>query len=126
MFNTVMIVDDSKMDLMLNQIILESENYAKTILVYSSATEAMKYLYEAEQGNKCFPEVLFLDLNMPVLSGFDILNKIDAFTSSQSQDCKIYVLSSSDDEDDIARLKTYKNVVTYLSKPLNNIELYKK
>jgi len=121
-----MIVDDSKMDLMLNQIILESENYAKSILVYSSATEAMKYLYEAEQGKKSFPEILFLDLNMPVLSGFDILNKINTFTSPQSRGCKIYVLSSSDDEEDIARLKTYKNEITYLSKPLNNSELYKK
>ncbi len=126
MYNTVMIVDDSKMDLMLNQIILETEHYAKSILSYSSPSEAINYLDEAEQGKQTFPDILFLDLNMPVLSGFDILNRFDTFTSPQSKECKIYVLSSSDDEEDIARLKTYKNVVTYLSKPLNNAELHKK
>ncbi len=126
MYNTVMIVDDSKMDLMLNQIILETEHYAKSILSYSSPSEAINYLDEAEQGKQTFPDILFLDLNMPVLSGFDILNRFDAFTSPQSKECKIYVLSSSDDEEDIARLKTYKNVVTYLSKPLSNAELHKK
>jgi len=121
-----MIVDDSKMDLMLNQIILETEKFAQNILSFSSSPEAINYLTEADQGKNIFPEVIFLDLNMPVFTGFDVLNKFEGYTSDESKNCKIYVLSSSDDEDDFERLKSYKNFVGYLSKPLNSSEIFKK
>lgn len=120
-----MIVDDSKMDLMLNQIILETEKYAKSYISYSSPSEAIAYLNDADQGKNPFPDIIFLDINMPVISGFDVLNKFNSYTSEESKNCKIYVLSSSDDEDDVARIKKYNNVISYLSKPLNFAELKK-
>jgi len=62
--------------------------------------------------------VLFLDINMPIMNGWEFLDRFDGLDDSVKKRVKIYILSSSVDKRDIERAKSNKNVIHYLIKPL--------
>jgi len=75
---------------------------------FQSAKAALKEIYKIK------PNYLFLDLNMPGMSGWDFLDSLDT-TKNEAQ---IYILSSSVDERDIFKARKYQAVKDYFSKPL--------
>lgn len=89
----------------LTELVLNVPN--KTFIDASEAIE------ELEQSNK-FPDVIFLDLNMPGISGFDFLE----IMKERKYNIPTVILSSSIQKSDIDRSLSYQNVVTYLTKPL--------
>ncbi len=62
--------------------------------------------------------ILFLDINMPVMNGWEFLERFDELGEHTKKRIKIYILSSSVDKRDIEKAKADKNVVHYLIKPL--------
>jgi CheY-like chemotaxis protein len=63
--------------------------------------------------------IIFLDLNMPVLNGWDVLDKLTArFGGKLPANAVLYIASSSDIKEDFSRSKTYEMVSDYLTKPL--------
>lgn len=75
---------------------------------YQNAKDALKEIYNIK------PNYLFLDLNMPDMSGWDFLDMLD----TSRNDSEIYILSSSVDERDIHKAKKYDFVKAFFSKPL--------
>jgi CheY-like chemotaxis protein len=116
-YSKVLVIDDSKMDNMLIRIILNNMNYSDEIIIYENPMEAFKFLQNAELKGEGYPEVIFMDINMPVMSGFQLLDKIK-LNHSKFKDCKVYMLSSSDEPEDIQKASLY-SVVKYLQKPLD-------
>ena len=104
----VLIDDDPISTFVTEKLISKNVTHPHIIYKYLSASEA---LMEVHQIN---PTILFLDLNMPEMTGWDFLEK---FTPS-SIIPDIYILSSSVDERDIAKASSYSLVKRYLSKPL--------
>src|SRR3569833_146624 len=75
MYHTVMVVDDSKLELFLAETMIRNSMFAKETISFSSGDEALEYLaLNKEQPDK-LPEVIFVDIYMPVMSGFDFLDK---------------------------------------------------
>lgn len=68
---------------------------------------------------------LFLDLNMPTISGWEFLEKFESFDASIKEQYDIYILSSSVDPSDINRAKTNPLVIDFIEKPLNEATLLK-
>ena len=65
------------------------------------------------------PDGIFLDINMPIMNGWSFLDSM----SAQSLTYKVFILSSSTSQDDIARAASYSNVVNCVAKPLTREKL---
>lgn len=105
----ILVVDD---DLLFSKIVIRTINkFDQSILVQHqvSVTDALNYLEQQ------IPDLIFLDLNMPSLSGWDFLRLTQ---DTLSLDCKICILSSSIDPQDRERSLNFKHVQAFISKPL--------
>jgi two-component SAPR family response regulator len=120
-YSKVLIIDDSKMDNMLIRMILNHIEFSDEIISYENPVEAIKFLRDS--GPNDYPQVIFLDINMPIINGFELLDRVQQFNHPAFKECKIYMLSSSDEVEDIKRSRLYPNIVKYLQKPLDKDEI---
>lgn len=106
---TIVLIDDDPISTFVTEKLI-SKNVTEPcqFFKYQSAKEALKEIYEIK------PNYLFLDLNMPEMTGWDFLDTFD----TAKNNAKIYILSSSVDERDINKASEYQFVKDYLSKPL--------
>jgi CheY-like chemotaxis protein len=116
-YKTVLLIDDSYIDNLINRKILESSQFADEIVVMDSPVKAIEYL------DKCYdehmmPEIIFLDIRMPEMNGFEFLQKIRDIGGVNSADIKIYVLSSSLDPNDLKKIETNNLITKFIGKPL--------
>ncbi|HWZ17034.1 MAG TPA: response regulator [Mucilaginibacter sp.] len=106
-------IDDNYIDNFVTRKILEVSNFAETVIVARSATEAIDSLREGSVK----PDVIFLDVRMPMMSGFEFLEAYDKINIDKSG-IKIFMLSSSLDPLDIRRSMDNKYITQFLHKPL--------
>lgn len=116
----VLLIDDSYIDNLINRKILDNNNYAESITVIDSPQEAFDYVRRALSTGENIPEVIFLDLRMPVMNGFEFLKALDEVPELSPGQIKIFVLSSSLDPKDIKRIKENELVSKFIGKPLTN------
>lgn len=117
----VMLIDDNEIDVFINQKVLEFDHFAERIITYYSAKEALTYLAEASIQD--IPDVIFLDLNMPVIDGFKFLEEYSAFSDQIRDKVTIIVLTSSDNGNDKERIKNNSDVLLFQSKPITEEKL---
>jgi len=120
----ILCVDDDPITLMLCKMVISKANFAKEIITAQNGEEALNYFDDLKLNNlgaeiKKYPQLILLDLNMPVMGGWEFL---DHFSKkdyiSFFKDCKVIVLSSTIDPEDIRKAKTYPMVLDFLSKPI--------
>jgi CheY-like chemotaxis protein len=117
-FETVMIIDDNIIDLYISSRMITKNNFGKNVLQYTGAEEALKYLQDNQKNISELPEIIFVDIYMPIMSGFEFLQAYDKLSSTLKNHCKAYIISSTIDSDDIARSRNDKNVVSFQVKPI--------
>jgi CheY-like chemotaxis protein len=114
----VMLVDDNDTDNFISKRIIEITKFAKRIEVKNSGKSALEYL-EREQFNPVnLPDIIFLDINMPIVDGFVFLFEFEMFPDEVKNKCKIVILSSSDNKRDIEKIVDNDYVVKFVTKPL--------
>lgn len=116
--DVVMLVDDNEIDIFINQKILEFNRFANKLLTFNSGRAALDYLYSSEAAD--LPEVIFLDLNMPVIDGFKFLYEFSKFPEDVKRKSSIVVLTSSDNLRDKEKVKVNTDVIQFFSKPLTD------
>ncbi|WP_347053543.1 response regulator [Flavobacterium olei] len=117
-FETVMIIDDNNVDLYITSRMISKNNFGKNILLYTSAEEALRYLRDHQDDKALLPEIIFVDIYMPLMSGFEFLEEYDKFDASLKNEIRTYIVSSTIDKQDIARSEANKNVVCFQVKPI--------
>ena len=65
-----------------------------------------------------FPDFIFLDINMPIMDGWEFLDEFEKLPLAILKNCSVYLLTSSIDENDIEKSKEHKTVKEFISKPL--------
>lgn len=118
-YKSVMLVDDNEIDNIINEKIIEANDFAENILVFQTGQEALDYLTDNQKNLDKLPEIVFLDINMPIMDGFQFLDDFEKFPEDVLEKCKIIMLSSSISPKDIDRAASSKYVKKYLNKPLN-------
>jgi two-component system, NarL family, nitrate/nitrite response regulator NarL len=119
--HTAFLVDDSEVDLFIQKKFLELCSFAEEIITFSSPLKALEALQVASLNEGL--NLIFLDLNMPLLNGFEFLEKINSESSGISENIKVVILSSSNSPADRLKAKEFPNVISFFSKPLNMDEL---
>jgi len=117
-FENVMVIDDNRIDLYIASRMITYNNFGKKVMQYSSAIEALKYLQENQENIPELPEVILLDIYMPGMSGFEFMKKYDKLSTAIKKICRVFIISSSLDEQDLNRANNNKNIVAMKEKPL--------
>lgn len=110
-------VDDDEFSNWIYSIVVKEvagEADIKTFTVPGEALEFIQTQYERIEG----PTILFLDINMPMINGWEFLVHYAEFSEALKSQISIYILSSSVDERDSNMAKGNKNVKGFISKPL--------
>jgi CheY-like chemotaxis protein len=116
----VMLVDDNDTDNFISKRIIELTKFAKRIEIKNSGKNALQYL-EANQNNPdLLPDLIFLDINMPIVDGFIFLYEFGKFSDVIKNKSKIVILSSSDNKRDIDKIVNDRNVIKFVTKPLTD------
>ncbi len=115
-----MLVDDNEVDNFINSKMLEGTLFAENILIHTSAKSAMEYLQNAPG---MVPEVIFLDVDMPLQDGFSFLRDFEALGEDITQNTRIYMLTNSINPMDTERANDNPLVSEYINKPLNESSL---
>lgn len=114
----VLFIDDDKATNFVHKFLAKKTSRFERVEVVSSAREGLDYLLNAEKGQKTIPDLIFLDINMPAMDGWDFLNHYEEQRYSIKERIKIYMLSSSSRPADISRAKEYNHVCGFITKPL--------
>ena len=120
--------DDAIYQIIVNKIIQRSEMFS-TITSFKNGKEAIDVLQEIVHNtadeSASLPDIILLDINMPIMDGWEFMEKMGLIKSKFSKDITVYIVSSSIATEDKNKSKTYSDILGYLSKPvtMNDLEL---
>ena len=115
---TVMLVDDNDTDNFISRRIIEITKFSKNVIVKNSGKDALDYLEENREMPNAIPDIIFLDINMPIVDGFVFLYEYEKFSNSVKDKCRVIILSSSDNKRDIDKIINNDFVIKFVTKPL--------
>ena len=118
-YKNVLLVEDDPITILVCDRIITMSAFADKVISCENGKYAIDYLNELLVKGENIPEIIFLDINMPVMNGWDFLEELEHIKSSFSSLPRIYILSSTVDPEDYKRAKSFNAVVDFISKPLS-------
>jgi CheY-like chemotaxis protein len=114
------IIDDDKIYVNLVRKIIEIKKLSENLLIFKNGLEALDYfkVILSNLTEDKLPEIIFLDLNMPVMDGWEFLGEFVKIKNNFDKKISLYVVSSSIDPRDLERAKSFNLVTDYLIKPI--------
>jgi len=119
----VMVIDDNPSDRYIADFLIGHEKFASETIQQESAPKALHYLKGLEESPEEMPEMIFLDIKMPEMDGFEFLNEFKLFPETLRTRCRIIMLSSSMDPEDKLRASKEPEVFGFISKPIDKEKL---
>ena len=116
-------IDDDPIDHFLMKHILRGKNYFDTTTYTIYGELVLDYIEENKNEPEKLPDMIFVDLNMPLYSGWEFLERMQQMRSGINKDIQVYVISSSLRPDDKETSSKYSFVNEFISKPVDNSEI---
>lgn len=121
--NIVFLIDDNSVDNFVHKKMIELSKFSSQVRTFINARDALFYLSEIDDLNyneHIIPSIIFLDLNMPLINGFQFLELYEKLPQVIHSKCKIVILTSSLNPADRVQVKTNKHLLTFINKPLSS------
>lgn len=116
--NCILLIDDDEATNFLHKIVIRKLNCTENIVSIQSAKLALEYLKSEEDNEHPKPDLIFLDINMPAMNGWEFLEEYKKLDESKKGGILIVMLTSSLNPDDKEKSKKYKEINKFLGKPL--------
>lgn len=117
MIDKVLCVDDDEISLFISKVLIQDSSFAAMVDTAISGHKALDYFSELSP-EEAVPRVIFLDLNMPEMDGWEFLDLFEKSYANKFPDTSVVILSSSIDPKDQKKAQDYKIVSDFVSKPL--------
>jgi CheY-like chemotaxis protein len=127
-YESVMLIDDSEIDNFINQKMIEGHNFSERIYVHTGSKSAIEFLQNFERAHlpeELLPQIIFLDINMPIMDGFQFAEEFQKSSPRIYEKVKIVFLTSSLNPLDQKRAMAVRGVYSFLNKPLTKDHLDK-
>ncbi len=126
---TLTLIDDDDIFVFLTKKAIEQTKLVDLIKVFENGLDALNFLKENKHNVDVLPEIILLDLSMPIMNGWQFLEEYTKLNPTIGKNITIYICSSSISHDDITRAKAINEVSDYIIKPITKdklIDLIKK
>jgi len=123
MINKVFCIDDDQITLVLCDMVIKKSGFAKEVITAKNGKEGLVWFSAYFSKNNTepkqeLPQVIFLDLNMPVMNGWDFLEDYLMKYAERVPETKVVILSSTVNPEDFLRANRYDIVIDFINKPL--------
>jgi CheY-like chemotaxis protein len=115
----IALVDDDKIFQLIATRNIKAANFSGQILQFNNGSEAIEYLEKHASEKSALPDVLFLDINMPLVDGWMFMEDYVSLKDRINKNIRIYMVSSSIDPKDIERAKSISDIREYITKPIS-------
>ena len=113
-------IDDDNIYQYTAKVLLESTGMTGQIYAFYNGLDALNFLTDNNHSNiELLPDIIFLDINMPVMNGWEFLEEYQKIYQTLTKSIVVYVVSSSVDTDDMLKSRSFSAVTDYLIKPVN-------
>ena len=123
--NLVTIVDDDDVYSFVERKIIEETNLSEKIKIFSNGLDALSYIKLNSHNAPCLPEIILLDLNMPIMDGFQFLEEFAKIKAELDKKINIFVVSSSVSQVEIDKINAINDVSHFIIKPITK-EIFEK
>ena len=117
-YNKVMVIDDNEFDCYITAKLISNTNLAADVLEFNSAELALQYLVENQNEPSMLPELIFLDIYMPLMDGFDFINMFRLLPENVISHCEVCIVSTTVDDFHIHKAKIDESIRLFTSKPI--------
>ena len=122
--NCILLIDDSAADNFLHSRVIRKAEVTERVVDYADAREALAFLQEeVEGGHYPKPDIIFLDINMPGMDGWEFLDEYHRLPESCKAGVVICMLTTSFAEKDRLKAEEYDLAKGYTNKPLTKDKL---
>lgn len=119
MFNEILLIDDNEDDNFIHTRLIQKNNLSKGVTSFTSGLDALDYLKNNQGPNYVRPDIIFLDVNMPEMDGWEFIERYNAELSEEQKSRQVVVLlTTSDNPDDIKKSHNIPALFGFNTKPL--------
>jgi CheY-like chemotaxis protein len=115
--NCIMLIDDNRHDNFFHERVIRKSDVTRQVIVHKKASDAINHLMAHKADSSEYPELIFLDINMPGMNGWEFLEEFKKM-EQEKQVPIIVMLTTSSNPDDLQKAKIAGSVVDFKSKPL--------
>lgn len=117
-FNSVLLIDDSEIDVLVNRRLIELTQFARHVTVTDTAEEALHYLREECSDAAHAPDWIFLDMHLPGMSGFDFIDEFVRLPAEKFVNTRIIILSVFQKPEHLQKIEGLRCIAGQIDKPL--------
>lgn len=117
--NIVCVIDDDRIYRFTIERYLKMHKLSDQVIEFSEAEDALNFLEANVKNKSVLPDIIFLDVNMPIIDGWKFMSKYQGFSAKLIKPVQIYMFSSSIDSRDKDRARDFPEILDFIVKPIS-------